>query len=140
MKTTSAIGIVREFSSSFTTVEPLAVLSARAGGKEISPNNSISPQTSMSFSFDKPVAAAWISIDGAASMPLARGADDLSGNLEPSFVLKQDAEHKLAVIASGTDGSGIAAGEKKSFNVIQTPHIHNGRQRPVSHRVIPEYS
>ncbi|MFA6002352.1 MAG: hypothetical protein WC828_09645, partial [Thermoleophilia bacterium] len=119
VKTTSAIGIVREFSSSFTTVEPLSVISARAGDKEISPGSPISPQTPMSFSFDKPVAAAWISIDGAASMPLALGTDGLSGNLEPSFVLKQGAEHTLAVIASGKDGSGIAAGEKKSFNVIQ---------------------
>ncbi|MFA5802787.1 MAG: hypothetical protein WC911_09980 [Thermoleophilia bacterium] len=119
VKTTSAIGIVREFSSSFTTVEPLAVTSARAGGREISPNSAISPQTPMSFSFDKPVAAAWISIDGAASMPLTLGADGLSGNLEPSFVLKQGAEHTLAVIASGADGSGIAAGEKKTFNVIK---------------------
>ncbi|MFA5810693.1 MAG: hypothetical protein WC935_10250 [Thermoleophilia bacterium] len=119
VKTTSAIGVVREFSSSFNTIEPLAVISARAGDREISPNSAISPQTPMSFSFDKPVAAAWISIDGAASMPLALGADGLSGSLEPSFVLKQGAEHTLAVIASGKDGSGIAAGEKKTFNVIQ---------------------
>lgn len=119
VKTTSAIGLVREFSTTYTTIDPLSVTAVQAEGRQISPASVVSPQAPMSFSFDKPVEAAWVSIDGAASLPMTIGPDGLSGDLQPSYVLKQGTQHKLVVTAAGRDGSGTADSENKTFQVVQ---------------------
>lgn len=119
IKVTSSLGIVRDFSSNFTTVEPVRVTSATSGGGVINSDTMLAPQAPMAFSFDKSVDSAWVSLDNAIPIPLELDDSGLIGKLVPNFTLKQGAAHELAVWANGVDGSAISEGNRFPFKVVQ---------------------
>jgi len=118
VKAASALGIIREFNTSFHTMEPMQLATASAAGKPLADNPAIAPQTPLEFSFDRPAEKAWVTIDGSLPVPLVMSPDGRAASLAPTFVLKQGAAHTVETWAIGADGSALAAGNKYSFNVV----------------------
>lgn len=118
VKVTSSLGIIREFSSTFTTAEPLKLTSATAAGQPLEPEVAVSPASSLNFIFDKPVEAAKVTLDGSASIPLIISDDGRSATLKSIFVLKQGTQHEVSVWAIGKDGSALTEGNTYKFKVI----------------------
>lgn len=118
VKATSALGVIREFNTTFHTMEPMQLASASAAGQPLAENPAIAPQTPLDFSFDRPAERAWVTIDGSLPVPLEMSSDGRSASLAPTYVLKQGAAHTVETWAIGADGSALAAGNKYGFNVV----------------------
>jgi hypothetical protein len=139
VKVTSSLGIIGEFSSTFTTAEPLKFTSATAAGQPLEPEVAVSPAFFLNFIFDKPVEAAKVTLDGSATLPLGPipveracwdggraypsrpliiSDDGRSARLKSIFALKQGTQHEVSVWAIGKDGSALTEGNTYRFKVI----------------------
>lgn len=111
-KVSSPIGITREFSSTFTTVEPVLVADISVNGSSLKPGQKIPPQPTLTFSFNKPLNQAAVSLDGSDAIDLEIDPDDPTmAILPPTVSFRQGATHLLKVMATAADSATLESGE-----------------------------
>ncbi len=116
-KVASIIGITREFVSNFTTVTPVTVDAINVDGSKLMPGQQISPHPTFTFSFNKPVSTASVSLDGAGPIKLQVSRENPStAVLPPNVSLKQGAVHLFKLTATGTDSSTLL--QPEAINVL----------------------
>lgn len=111
-KLTSLMGVTREFVSEFTTVPPVRVEQMSVDGDKFEPGDRIPPQPTLTFSFNKPLGQAQISLDGSEAIDLVIDpADPSVATLPPTVAFKQGATHLLRITATALDSATLAGGE-----------------------------
>jgi len=111
-KIASIIGLTREFSTSFTTVEPVVVADISANGKQIAPGQKIPPQTALVFSFNKPLTQAAVSLDGGEAIDLQIDPDNPEeATLPPTVSFKQGTNLLMKIMATATDSATLESRE-----------------------------
>ena len=129
-KIASAIGVTREFVSTFKTVSPVVVDTIEVNGSRISPGEKIPPQSELVFSFNKPVNKASVSLDGSEVMELTVDQSDPSrATLPPVVSLKQGVVHVFKVLAEGT-GSGAETESGEIRTAVVKPLSLYGKAQP----------
>jgi len=114
-KVSSAIGLTREFTSTFTTVEPVTVADITVNGSRLVPGQKIPPQPTLSFSFNKPLSAASVSLDGSDAIELQIDPEDPTvATLPPTVSLKQGATHLMNLMATAVDTATLESREVRA--------------------------
>ncbi|MHB9112018.1 MAG: hypothetical protein ACYC4D_05260 [Thermoleophilia bacterium] len=114
-KVSSLIGLTREFSSTFTTVEPVLVADVSVNGTSLTPGQKIPPQPTLIFAFSKPLNQASISLDGSDAIELEIDPDDPTmATLPPTVSFKQGATHLLKVMATAADSATLESREVRA--------------------------
>lgn len=122
---TSIIGVHRQYSSSFTTVEPLVVSEVLLDGSRVSPGDRIPPQPNLVFAFNRPVAEASVTLDNGESYPLEIDSDNpLQAHLQPMNFLKQGSPCVFRVTATGTDNSAIEEPQQIRAMVVKPLNLY----------------
>jgi len=114
-KISSPIGLTREFSSTFTTVEPVMVADVSVNGARLEPGQKIPPQPTLTFSFNKPLDQASVSLDGSDAIELQIDPDDPTvAILPPTVSFRQGATHLLKVMATAVDSATLESREVRA--------------------------
>lgn len=114
-KVSSPIGLTREFSSTFTTVEPVLVADISVNGASLEPGQKIPPQPTLTFAFNKPLDQATVSLDGSEAIDLQIDPDDPTlATLPPTVSFKQGATHLLKVMATAADSATLESREVRA--------------------------
>jgi len=114
-KVASVIGVTREFSSTFTTVEPVIVDNLSVNGERLKPGQKIPPQSTLVFSFNKPLTQAAVSLDGGEAIELQIDPEHPEvATLQPLVSFKQGATILLKVMATATDSATLESKELRT--------------------------
>jgi len=129
-KIVSAIGVTREFVSTFKTVSPIVVDTIEVNGSRLSPGEKIPPQSELVFSFNKPVNKASVTLDGSDVMELQIDQSNPSrATLPPVVSLKQGVVHVFKVLAEAS-GSGAETESGEIRTMVVKPLTLYGKARP----------
>lgn len=134
-KIASVIGLTREFSSSFTTVDPVIVSGISVNGHQVKPGQKIPPQTDLVFAFNKPLSQAAVSLDGGEAIDLEINPDNpTTAALPPMVSFKQGATLLLKIMATATDSATLEsrefrAGIVKPLSLYGKVEENNGQTR-----------
>ncbi|MFA6001979.1 MAG: hypothetical protein WC828_07690 [Thermoleophilia bacterium] len=129
-KIASAIGVTREFVSTFKTVSPVIVDTIEVNGTRLSPGGKIPPQSELVFSFNKPVNKASVSLDGSEVVELQIDESNPSRATLPAVVsLKQGVVHVFKVMAEGA-GSGVETESGEIRTAVVKPLTLYGKAQP----------
>ncbi|MHB1326143.1 MAG: hypothetical protein ACYDGS_08170 [Thermoleophilia bacterium] len=132
-KIASAIGITREFVSSFTTVEPVIVADVSVNGERLDPGRKIPPQPNFAFSFNKPVSQAAVTLNGNTIDLQIDRSDPTRAFLPPTVSLKQGAFHLFKLLVTAEDSSTLADSPEiralvvKPLTFYGRSHYENGQ-------------
>ena len=114
-KVASVIGVTREFVSTFTTVEPVLVADVSVDGRRLAPGQKIAPQSTLVFSFNKPLSEASVSLDGGEAIDLQIDPENPArATLAPMVSFKQGATPLLKVMATAVDSATLDSGELRA--------------------------
>ncbi|MBI5870181.1 MAG: hypothetical protein HZB44_04380 [Actinobacteria bacterium] len=114
-KISSPIGLTREFSSTFTTVEPVLVADISVNGASLKPGQMIPPQPTLTFAFNKPLNQAAVSLDGSDAIDLEIDPDDpTKATLPPTVSFRQGATHLLKIVATAADSATLESREVRA--------------------------
>jgi len=114
-KVASVIGVTREFSSTFTTVEPVIVDSLSVNGERLKPGQKIPPQSTLVFSFNKPLTQAAVSLDGGEAIEMQIDPEHPEvATLQPLVSFKQGATVLLKLMATATDSATLESKELRT--------------------------
>ena len=114
-KVASVIGITREFTSTFTTVDPVVVADVSVNGERLESGTRIPPQSSLVFSFNKPLSQASVSLDGNEAIELQIDPEDpAKATLPPLVSFKQGATMLMKIMATATDSATMEPREVRA--------------------------
>ncbi|MDO8737328.1 MAG: hypothetical protein Q7K29_09655 [Thermoleophilia bacterium] len=114
-KISSVIGLTREFTSTFTTVEPVTMADISVNGSRMEPGQKIPPQPTLTFSFSKPLSSASVSLDGSDAIELQIDPEDPTvATLPPTVSLKQGATHLMNLTATAVDTATLDSREVRA--------------------------
>ncbi|MFA5809240.1 MAG: hypothetical protein WC935_02720, partial [Thermoleophilia bacterium] len=131
-KVASAIGVTREFVSTYKTVEPVVVDTIDVNGSRLSAGEKIPPQATLTFSFNRPVSKASVTLDGSDVLELQVDQSDPSRASLPPFVsLKQGVLHTFRVLAEPA-GTGIETESGEIRTMVVKPLTLYGKAQPGS--------
>lgn len=117
-KISSPIGLTREFTSTFTTVEPVIVADISVNGSRLQPGQKIPPQPTLTFSFNKPLNQAAISLDGSEAIDLQINPENPTvATLPPTVSFKQGATHLLKIMGTAVDSATLEPREVRAVVV-----------------------
>ncbi|MFA5802666.1 MAG: hypothetical protein WC911_09370 [Thermoleophilia bacterium] len=129
-KVASAIGVTREFVSTFKTVSPIVVDTIEVNGSRLSPGEKIPPQAELVFSFNKPVNKASVTMDGSEAVELQVDQSNPSrATLPPVVSMKQGVVHVFRVLAEGA-GSGAETESGEIRTMVVKPLTLYGKAKP----------
>ncbi len=134
-KVSSVIGFTREFTSTFTTVGPVIVDAVSVDGEPLKAGQRIAPQSTLVFSFNKPLNQAAVSLDGSEAIDLQIDPDDPTrASLPPMVSFKQGATLLLKIMATATDSATlepreVRAGVVKPLSLYGRVDEEGGRMR-----------
>lgn len=121
----SVIGVHRQLTSTFTTIDPLFVSDLLVDGSPIRPGGRIPPQEELVFAFNKPVSEASVTLDSGETYALEiDAADPTLGHLQPMSFRKQGAACIFRVTATGTDSSAIDTPQEIRTMVVNPLNLY----------------
>lgn len=119
-KVTSPIGLTRDFTSTFTTVEPVLLEAVTVDGARLVPGQKIPPQPTLTFAFNKPVNRASVALDGGGAIELHINSDDSrTATLPPTVSLRQGEAHVFSVAAIAEDSATLPGPQEVRAMVVK---------------------
>lgn len=125
----SVIGVHRQFTSSFTTVDPLFVSEVLLDGSAVKSGGRIPPQAELVFAFNKPVTEASVTLDSGDTYLLEIDPEDPTrARLQPMSYLRQGAPCIFRVSATATDSSAIGEPQEIRTMVVKPLNLYGRAQ------------
>lgn len=107
-KVASPIGLTREVTATFATVEPLLVAEVTVDGQRLDPGSRMPPMGELTFHFNKPVTRGSVTVDDGETFELwIDEHDPRIAVLKSFFPLAQGATHSFKLAAAASDEATV---------------------------------